>query len=87
LEEVIISAIIGEVASRSISFVIETCSKRMVRPSTVEAKLGILQQLLLRVGAVVEDAGRRLITKQAMPQQLNKMRQEMYRVMEQVLYS
>jgi hypothetical protein len=80
LEEVIISAIIGEVASRSISFVIETCSKRMVRPSTVEAKLGILQRLLLRVGAVVEDAGRRLITNQAM-------RQEMYRVMEEVLYS
>jgi hypothetical protein len=38
MEELIISAIIGDLASRSISFIIETCSKRMVRPSTVEAK-------------------------------------------------
>lgn len=80
IEEVIVCAIIGELASRSVSFVIETCSsKRMDPSSTEEIMLGRLQRLLLRVGAVIEDAEERLITNTAMLQQLNTMRLEMHR--------
>jgi hypothetical protein len=79
MEEVIVSAIIGEVFSRSISFLIETCSKLPPPPPPESESLESLRRLLLRIGAIVEDAECRRITNQAMLQQLNTLRQEMQR--------
>ncbi|CAL5065667.1 unnamed protein product [Urochloa decumbens] len=79
MEEVIISAIIGEILSRSVSFLIEACSKRMQPPPSEPESLESLSRLLLRVGAVVEDAEGRRITNQAMLQQLSTLRHELQR--------
>ncbi|CAL5075640.1 unnamed protein product [Urochloa decumbens] len=79
MDEIIVSAIIGEVLGRSMSFLIETCSKRMQPPPSEPESLESLSRLLLRVGAVVEDAEGRRITNQAMLQQLSTLRHELQR--------
>ncbi|KAF8692656.1 hypothetical protein HU200_039483 [Digitaria exilis] len=85
MEEVIVSAIVGEVLSRSITFLIKTCSKSKrtepppPMPSEPEESLDRLARLLLRIGAIVEDAEGRQITNQAMLQQLNTLRHELQR--------
>ncbi|CAL5090204.1 unnamed protein product [Urochloa decumbens] len=79
MEEVIISAIIGEILSRSVSFLIEVCSKRMESPPSEPESLESLSRLLLRIGAVVEDAEGRSITNQPMLQQLSTLRHELQR--------
>ncbi|CAL5080084.1 unnamed protein product [Urochloa decumbens] len=79
MEEVIISAIIGEILSRSVSFLIEACSKRMEPPPSEPESLESLRLLLLRLGAVVEDAEGRSITNQPMLQQLSTLRHELQR--------
>ncbi|KAJ1268334.1 hypothetical protein BS78_07G126900 [Paspalum vaginatum] len=81
MEEMIVSAVIGELASRFISFLIDTCSKllMMAPPVTREENLDRLRGLLVRIGAVVEDAEGRRITNHAMLQQLDALRQEMHR--------
>ncbi|KAI5002859.1 hypothetical protein ZWY2020_027509 [Hordeum vulgare] len=76
--EVIFSAVIGELASRSISFLVDRYLKRMAAP-TEEERLRSLQRLLLRVRVVVEEADGRLITNQAMMHQLGMLKEEMYR--------
>lgn len=76
--EVIFSAVIGELASRSISFLVDRYLKRMAAP-TEEERLRSLQRLLLRVRVVVEEADGRLITNQAMMHQLGILKEEMYR--------
>uniref|UniRef100_A0A0D9WUW5 Rx N-terminal domain-containing protein n=1 Tax=Leersia perrieri TaxID=77586 RepID=A0A0D9WUW5_9ORYZ len=72
--ETILSAILGDITSRSMSFLINKCSKPKV--SNMEERL---QRLLLRVLIVVEEAEHRLITNQGMLLQLNILRKEMYR--------
>ncbi|XP_052153786.1 putative disease resistance protein RGA3 [Oryza glaberrima] len=76
--EVIVSAIMGEFANRTISFLIQKYSKR-VTTTTEEERLDNLQRLLLRVRIIIEDAEERHVTNQAMLHQLNILRKEMYR--------
>ncbi|CAN6166041.1 unnamed protein product [Urochloa humidicola] len=79
MDEIIVSAIIGELFGRSVSFLIKTCSKRMEPPPSEPESLESLRLLLLRIGAVVEDAEGRRITNQAMLQQLSTLRHEFQR--------
>ncbi|WVZ63046.1 LOW QUALITY PROTEIN: hypothetical protein U9M48_012717 [Paspalum notatum var. saurae] len=81
MEEMIVSAVIGELASRFISFLIDTCSKLLMAPPVTsrEESLARLRALLLRICAVVEDAEGRRITNHAMLQQLDALRQAMHR--------
>uniref|UniRef100_A0A0D3GLM1 NB-ARC domain-containing protein n=1 Tax=Oryza barthii TaxID=65489 RepID=A0A0D3GLM1_9ORYZ len=72
--ETFLSAILGDLASRSISFLINKSSKPTAL--TVEERL---QRLLLRARIILEEADERLITNQSMLQQLNILRKEMYR--------
>uniref|UniRef100_A0A0D9WUX5 NB-ARC domain-containing protein n=1 Tax=Leersia perrieri TaxID=77586 RepID=A0A0D9WUX5_9ORYZ len=71
--EAFLSAVLSDLASRSISFLINKCSKQAI-PIVLER----LQQLLLRARITVEEADDRLITNQTMLQQLNILRKEMY---------
>ncbi|CAO2192906.1 unnamed protein product [Urochloa humidicola] len=77
MEEVIISAFMIELANRSISFLINKWSKLMTLNN--EEMMGNLQRLLLRVGAIIDEAEGRRIISQAMLHQLHMMRKEMYR--------
>uniref|UniRef100_A0A0E0LGE3 NB-ARC domain-containing protein n=1 Tax=Oryza punctata TaxID=4537 RepID=A0A0E0LGE3_ORYPU len=72
--ETFLSTILGDLASRSISFLINKSSKPTAL--TVEESL---QRLLLRARIILEEADERLITNQSMLQQLNILRKEMYR--------
>ena len=76
--EVILTAILGEVATRSFSFLID---KYMAEESieSVDEMLQSLQLLLLRVRIILEEADGRSIISQAMLQQLNILRKEMHR--------
>ncbi|CAM0908364.1 unnamed protein product [Alopecurus aequalis] len=76
--EVIIAATMGELASRSISFLLDRYLKQRAAP-TQEERLRSLQRLLLRLHVVVEEADGRLITNQAMLHQLGILKKEMYR--------
>ncbi|KAL6647196.1 hypothetical protein ACP70R_014633 [Stipagrostis hirtigluma subsp. patula] len=75
--DAVFTAFLGDLASRSLSFLIDKYSKKA--EPTKEEKLDSLQRLLLRVRVVVEEAGERHITNQAMLQQLSTLRKEMYR--------
>ncbi|XP_044318882.1 uncharacterized protein [Triticum aestivum] len=77
--EVIFSAAMGELASRSISFLVDRYLKQRTAATSVEERLHSLQRLLLRLHVVVEEADDRLITNQAMLHHLSILRQEMYR--------
>lgn len=77
IKDAIVSAIMGELANRSMSFLIDKCWKRTA--PTEEERLDSLRRLLLRVRAIVEEAERRHITNQATLQQLDMLRKEMYR--------
>ncbi|CAN6165698.1 unnamed protein product [Urochloa humidicola] len=72
------SAILSDLTSRSISFLIDKCSRPMP-PPTVEETLNRLQRLLLRVHVIVEEAEKRHITNAAMLRQLSQLRKDMYR--------
>uniref|UniRef100_A0ACD6AT61 Uncharacterized protein n=1 Tax=Avena sativa TaxID=4498 RepID=A0ACD6AT61_AVESA len=76
--EAIFSATVGELATRSISFLVDRYLKQKAAP-TEEERLCSLQRLLLRVSVVVEEADGRLITNQAMLHQLSILKKEMYR--------
>jgi hypothetical protein len=76
--EVIFSAVVGELASRSVSFVVDRYLKQKAAP-TEEERLCSLERLLLRLRVVVEEADGRLITNQAMLHQLSILKKEMYR--------
>ncbi|KAM0889972.1 hypothetical protein ACQ4PT_027368 [Festuca glaucescens] len=68
----------AEVASRSISFLVDIYLKQRAGP-TEEERLRSLQRLLLRLRVVVEEADVRLIASQAMLHQLSILKKEMYR--------
>jgi hypothetical protein len=72
--ESFLSAVLGELASRSITFFISKFSKSKVLE--VEGKL---ERTLLRAQVIVDEATGRSITNQAMLQQLDMLRDAMYR--------
>ncbi|CAL5091784.1 unnamed protein product [Urochloa decumbens] len=76
--EAVLTAILGEIANRSISFLIAKWSERKM-PTNEDQMIHNLQHLLRRICAIVEEAEARRITNQAMVHQLNILRKEMYR--------
>ncbi|CAL5066244.1 unnamed protein product [Urochloa decumbens] len=73
------SAILSDLTSRSISFLIDKYCSRPTAAATLEATLqNSLKMLLLRVHVVVEEAEQRHITNQALLRDLNLIRKEMY---------
>ncbi|KAJ1256368.1 hypothetical protein BS78_K046000 [Paspalum vaginatum] len=77
--DIFLSAIVSDLTSRSMSFLMERCRERWTRMATVEERLSRLQRVLLSVRVIVEEAEERHVTNQAMLHQLNMMREEMYR--------
>ncbi|RCV09179.1 hypothetical protein SETIT_2G006400v2 [Setaria italica] len=78
--EAVVSAIIGDLAGRSISFLVDTYLN-LTAPTTGDddERLHRLQQLLRRAHVIAEEAERRRVTNHSMLLQLNTMREEMYR--------
>ncbi|CAM0876333.1 unnamed protein product [Alopecurus aequalis] len=74
--DILVSAIIGDLASRSASFVI---GKYFRRQPGVNEILQRLQRVVPRIDTVVEEAEGRDITNQGMLRQLKMLRQEMYK--------
>lgn len=77
--EIAFSAILGEIAQRSICFVIEKLSKEKETASLPLPFDEHLRHKLLRVRIIVEEAEGRQIGNQAMLQQLKVLRAAMYR--------
>lgn len=76
--ELIVSAVLGDLIGRSISFAIDRyCHRR--DEGTVQDSLQRLRRVLLRIQITVEETERRRVTNQAMLQQLHLMREAMYR--------
>ena len=76
--EAIVSAVLGDLMSRSISFAVDWyCHRR--HEGTVQENLQRLRRVLLRIQITVEEAERRRVTNQAMLRQLHLMREGMYR--------
>uniref|UniRef100_A0A0D9WUW2 NB-ARC domain-containing protein n=1 Tax=Leersia perrieri TaxID=77586 RepID=A0A0D9WUW2_9ORYZ len=77
--EAAISAILTELAGRSISFLVgKYLNQQQPAPSNNE-RLECLQRLLLRFRIIVDEAEERCITNQAMLHQLSILRKEMFR--------
>ncbi|XP_040375952.1 putative disease resistance protein RGA4 isoform X2 [Oryza brachyantha] len=74
--ETFFSAVLGDLLSRSISFVIDRYQRQQ---QDVEENLQRLHRVLLRIQAIVEEADERRITNQAMLLQLRVVRATMYR--------
>jgi hypothetical protein len=72
--EAFLSAVLGELTSRSINFIINKCSK----PPAMAVEES-LQRALLQARAIIEEAVGRRITNQAMIQQLGMLRDTMHR--------
>ncbi|KAJ1276194.1 hypothetical protein BS78_05G195600 [Paspalum vaginatum] len=73
--ETAVSAIAGDLISRLVSYLVKKC---MDIP-TIDEKLGRLQQLLLRIHAVIEEADGRYITNSRMLLQLKLLVASMYK--------
>ncbi|TVT99881.1 hypothetical protein EJB05_54712, partial [Eragrostis curvula] len=71
--EVILTAIMGEIVNRSISFCLDKYSKME------DTRFNDLERLLRRAHTIINEAEGRLITNRAMVYQLNILRKEMYR--------
>ncbi|TVU41079.1 hypothetical protein EJB05_14570, partial [Eragrostis curvula] len=76
--EVILSAILSDLAARSVSFLMGRILNRRPEQSDDETQ-DRLRRLLLRVHVVVEEAEGRRVTSHAMLRQLSALREEMYR--------
>ncbi|XP_066393678.1 putative disease resistance protein RGA3 [Miscanthus floridulus] len=74
-----ISAVLSDLTSRAMSFLLDKLSTAAIAAATSEETLSSLERLLLRVHVIVEEAEQRHVTNQAMLRQLNQMRKEMYR--------
>ena len=72
--EILISAVLGELASRSLNFIISKSSKPKV--ADVES---CLQRALLRAQVIIDEATGCQITNQAMLQQLEMLKDAMYK--------
>lgn len=73
---ILISAIVGDLVSRSASFVISRCFRQQ---PNVDKILQRLHSVVLRINTVVEEAEGRHITSKGMLRQLEMLRQGMYR--------
>jgi hypothetical protein len=73
--EAVISGVLGEFVSRTISFVAKKCREQ----TTAKEDLQRLLQLLLRISTVVEEAEGRRIENRAMVRQISTMREQMFR--------
>uniref|UniRef100_A0A453A7W3 Disease resistance N-terminal domain-containing protein n=1 Tax=Aegilops tauschii subsp. strangulata TaxID=200361 RepID=A0A453A7W3_AEGTS len=74
--DVLFSAIVGDLISRSVSFMISRYSQQQPGTDKIVQRL---QRLLMRIDTVVEEAEGRRITNQGMLRQLKMLRQGMYR--------
>ncbi|KAL6851733.1 hypothetical protein ACP4OV_020297 [Aristida adscensionis] len=74
--EMLISAVIGDLISRSMSFVV---GKYSCKQDPAEENLQRLHRLLQRACAIVEEAEGRHVTNQGMLQQLKSLRDEMFK--------
>ncbi|CAL4961662.1 unnamed protein product [Urochloa decumbens] len=77
--ESLVSAVISDLISRSISFAIDKCRRRQRDAPTIEDNLQRMRRVLLRIRITVEEAERRLVTNRAMLRQLQLMREGLYR--------
>ncbi|CAO1945156.1 unnamed protein product [Urochloa humidicola] len=75
--ETFVSAILGDLFSRSVSFVLDNYHQR--RHKGAKENLQQLHRVLLRIQATVEEAEGRHITNQAMLHQLQILREAMYK--------
>ncbi|PAN18443.1 hypothetical protein PAHAL_3G202100 [Panicum hallii] len=75
--EMLSSAVVGELVSRSISFLFSKLEKDTA--ATAQEDLQQLRLLLLRSGAIVQDAEQRYVPSKAMLQQLKALRDETFR--------
>uniref|UniRef100_A0ACD5X1A5 Uncharacterized protein n=1 Tax=Avena sativa TaxID=4498 RepID=A0ACD5X1A5_AVESA len=75
--EIFVSAVLGELATRSISFFISKYSRSAVQD--MEVSLVGLRRILLRAQIIVDEATGRRITNQGMLRQLSLLRDAMYR--------
>ncbi|VAH21690.1 unnamed protein product [Triticum turgidum subsp. durum] len=73
--DAIISALLGDLVGRAISFVVEKRHEQ----TTADEYLQRLRQLLLRISAVVEEAEGRCVTNRGMIHQASTMREQMFR--------
>ncbi|KAK1601315.1 hypothetical protein QYE76_000120 [Lolium multiflorum] len=71
--EIFLPAVLGELATRSVSFVINKYSKLPVQAMEIN-----LERILLRAQVIVEEAEGRHITNQGMLRQLRMLRDAMY---------
>ncbi|XP_047094876.1 disease resistance protein RGA2-like [Lolium rigidum] len=74
--EALISAVLGDLISRAVSIVVKKCADKQ---TTTEEDLQRLQQLLLRISAVVEEAEGRCVTNQGMIRQVSMMLKQIFR--------
>uniref|UniRef100_A0A0E0E6Y0 NB-ARC domain-containing protein n=1 Tax=Oryza meridionalis TaxID=40149 RepID=A0A0E0E6Y0_9ORYZ len=77
--EATISAILTELAGRSISFLVSKYLNQQKPAPSDDERLENLQRLLLRFRIIVDEAEERCITNQAMLEQLSILRKEMFR--------
>ncbi|CAL4947715.1 unnamed protein product [Urochloa decumbens] len=75
--ETFLSAVLSDLFSRSVSFVLDNYNRR--RQKGAKENLQRLRCVLLRIQAIVEEAEGRHITNQSMLQQLQMLREAMYR--------
>uniref|UniRef100_A0ACD5TEJ9 Uncharacterized protein n=1 Tax=Avena sativa TaxID=4498 RepID=A0ACD5TEJ9_AVESA len=73
--EVVISAILGELASRAISFIAEKCREETITDEDLQR----LRRLLLRISTVVEEAEGRHVENRVMVRHVTTMREQMFR--------
>mgnify|MGYP003702526149 CR=1 FL=1 len=74
----LLSAILGELAGRSFSFLIDRCYSKLPLLSN-EEKIQRLERMLLRLAAAIEEADGRRILNHGMLRHINMLRQDMYR--------
>uniref|UniRef100_A0A0E0LGD9 NB-ARC domain-containing protein n=1 Tax=Oryza punctata TaxID=4537 RepID=A0A0E0LGD9_ORYPU len=77
--EATISAILTELAGRSISFLVRKYLNQQKPAPSDDERLENLQRLLLRFRIIIDEAEERCITNQAMLEQLSILRKEMFR--------
>ncbi|CAL4947697.1 unnamed protein product [Urochloa decumbens] len=77
--EALVSAVLGDLISRSISFAIDKCCRGRRDAPAIEDNLQRLRRVLLRIRITVEEAERRHVTNCVMLRQLQLMREGLYR--------
>ncbi|CAL4947701.1 unnamed protein product [Urochloa decumbens] len=77
--EALVTAVLGDLISRSISFAIDKCYRGRRDAPAIEDNLQRLRRVLLRIRITVEEAERRRVTNWAMLRQLQLMREGLYR--------